>query len=143
MAGLVPRGRRNNMLVNPFGVLDDFFNDNWFTPRNIAGSGFKVDVTEEDDCYIVDAELPGVKKEDVYLELNDGNLLIGVEHKEEATEEDKKFIHRERHYASMQRSLNLGSVKSDGITAKLDDGLLKVRIQKDDSTPKSNRIEID
>ncbi len=91
---------------------------------------------------MVEAELPGVKKEDIHLEIDDGQLLISVEQKDEVVDENKKYLHRERRYSSTQRRLNLGNASPEGVTAKLDDGLLKIRIQKEENKGKPNQIEI-
>ncbi|UOQ45463.1 Hsp20/alpha crystallin family protein [Halobacillus salinarum] len=149
MAGLIPFNNRNRSLRkdvpgNLFNMIDDFFNDSWFPTRNPMLDTFKVDVKETEHQYFVEAELPGVKKEDIHLRLNDGRLTISV-HKEENVEEKDHdtYIHKERRYDSMQRSLYLEDAKSDDVSAKLEDGLLKITVAKEDNPDNSRNIEIE
>lgn len=140
MSKLIPHRRRNNEVSNPFDMFNDFFNDNWY-PFSYNRS-FKLDVAEEKDTYVVEAELPGVDKGNISVEMNDGTLVIGVEQKDEIDESNKKYVHRERRYSSMQRSVYLGNVKPDGITAKMENGILQITVPKDEHASKSNRIDI-
>ncbi len=143
MAGLVPFNR-NGSIMRPRGfynMLDDFFSDSWL-PRNLGFDTFKIDVKEDEKTYTIDAELPGVKKEEVSLALDDGRLCISVEREEKVDDEKENYVHRERRYGSYQRSVYLADANPDGIDAKLEDGLLKVVVQKQDKQSKSGKIEI-
>src|SRR5699024_1062231 len=153
MAGLIPFNNRKNRSVvsaspwNPFNMIDDFFNESPLLSRNLVSDPFKVDVKEMDNEYLVEAEVPGMKKEDIDLSLNDGRLSIAVNRKQEVetNDNDDSYIHRERRYDAMQRTLYLVDVKSDEVSAKLEDGLLKVTVSKDEKQPDNNskRIEIE
>lgn len=140
MADLTPYKR--NKMVSPFGIFDDFWNGNWASFPSMSNH-FRVDVQEEKDRYLVEAELPGIDKENISVELNSGYLLIKTEQKNETNEDSSKYVHRERHCETMQRSIYLGDVKPEGITARLENGLLKISVQKEDSQSKRNRIEIE
>ena len=144
MAGLIPFNRRKNVknLQDPFNMLDDFFNDTWLPGRSLMNDTFKVDVKETEKEYIVEAELPGVKKEEVSLELNEGRLSIGVSRNEQVNEEADNYVHKERRYSSMQRSLYLADAANDGVAAKLEEGILKVTVPKDPKADKKRKIEI-
>jgi len=149
MAGLVPFNR-NRMSVRSSGfedfynMLDDFFNDTWSAPRrSLLSDTFKVDVQENENEYCIDAELPGVKKEDLRLEMNEGRLTISVERGESQSEEHKNYIHRERRYSSMQRSIYLREASPDGISAKLENGVLNILVPKQPKKDNSVRINID
>lgn len=140
MSNLIPH-RKNTGISSPFGMFNDFFNDNWF-PFSQTRS-FKLDVAEEKDNYVVEAELPGIDKSDISVEINDGTLTIGYEQQDETVDEnDKKYVHRERHYSSMQRSIYLGNVKPDNIIAKMENGILRITIPKYVEISKSNRIDV-
>ncbi|KOA18643.1 hypothetical protein CLHOM_29270 [Clostridium homopropionicum DSM 5847] len=70
MAGLVPFNKKKGDLLNTgfkdfYNMLDDFFTDNWPSRRSLERDTFKVDVQEKDNEYLIEAELPGVKKEEV------------------------------------------------------------------------------
>ncbi|WP_010529228.1 Hsp20/alpha crystallin family protein [Lentibacillus jeotgali] len=157
MAGLIPFNRKNRNVVsasprNPFNMIDDFF-DEAFSDfpslrRNLTTDPFKVDVRETDNEYLVEAELPGVKKEDINVNLSDdGRLSIAVNRNEdvESKDEDGNYIHRERRSKAMQRSLYLENAKPDGVSARLEDGLLKINVTKEEQANNDNthRVEIE
>jgi HSP20 family protein len=145
MQRLVPTNR--NRGLRPFGVdgffnmLDDFF-DPWFPGRHLMRDTFRVDVQEKDNEYTVEAEMPGVKKEDVRLELTEGRLLIAVQREDNVEEEKKNYIHRERHFASAQRCLHLPDAKPEGVKAKMDDGVLRITVPKEEKSNSRRRIDI-
>jgi HSP20 family protein len=144
MAGLVPFNRKKTDLINTgfdefYNMLDDFFTDGWPFRRSLIGNTFKVDIQEDNKSYFIAAELPGVKKEEVNIEMNDGRLLISINRDEQTEDERKNYIHKERRYCSMQRSVFLADADNKGINAKLEEGILKIivpKIEKPDNTVK-------
>ncbi|AEG59126.1 Hsp20/alpha crystallin family protein [Desulforamulus ruminis] len=135
MAGLVPFNKRENSLLSTGfegfqNMLDDFFADAWPFTRSLAGDTFKIDVQENEKEYIVEAELPGVKKEEVDVSLNEGRLNITVSKKENVDKKYKNYIHRERRLSSMTRNIFLRDSDSEGIKAKLEEGLLTITVPK-------------
>lgn len=148
MSGLIPFNRRRNDLMSAgFGdfqnMLDDFFSDTWPARRSLASDTFKLDVQDMGDSYLVEAEMPGVSKEDVKISADDGKLRISVEKKEENEETSKNYIHRERRFCSMYRNIFLTDMDSEGIRAKLDEGVLKIEVQKKKLQDVSKFIEIE
>ena len=146
MAGLVPFNRGGSYLTPKgtrgfYNMLDDFFSDSFF-PRNLIFDTFKVDVKEDEKAYKIEAELPGVNKEDISLSLNEGRLNISVRREEKVNEEKENYVHRERRYGSCERSIYLGEADPNAIEAKLEDGLLKVTVQKQDKAEGTKNIEI-
>ncbi len=101
-----------------------------------------MDVRDNENEYIVEAELPGVEKEEISLEFNDGRMTISVNRKEEIKEEKNNYIHRERRQSSMNRSVYLNDAKDEGIKASLENGLLRIVVPKKEDRKKSRRIEI-
>lgn len=132
MSGLVPFNKRNLIpSADDFNnLIEDFFNDRSFPMRSLSQDTFKMDVSEDETSYTVDAEMPGIKKDEIDLSINDGYLTISVEREETDENEDKKMLHRERRYTSMKRSLYLNNAAEDDISAKLEDGILKLTIPK-------------
>ncbi|MDD4797047.1 MAG: Hsp20/alpha crystallin family protein, partial [Eubacteriales bacterium] len=129
MAGLVPFNRKSNALSTNFddmyrNMLDDFFALDWPLRRGLAADTFKVDVREDDTAYTVEAELPGVKKEDIDIQMDDGRLRIAVNSAQETEQRDKNYIHKERRYASMSRHIYLENAQAQDVKAKLADGVL-------------------
>lgn len=146
MAGLVPFNRkRADILSTGFdsfqNMLDDFFTDSWPFRRSLMADTFKVDVQDDRTEYLIEAELPGVKKEDISIALNEGRLNISVNKDETVEEKDKNYIHRERRYTSMSRNIMLGDADAANIKAKLDNGVLCITVPK--KTKPDNSVIID
>ena len=95
----------------------------------------KTDVRELEDGYEVDVDLPGFKKEEIHLELQNGYLTISTEKTLENKEEQKgKVIRQERYSGAMQRSFYVGKlVTEEDIQAKFEDGVLRVTVPKKDA----------
>ena len=148
MSGFIPFNRKNNNLARTgagyedfYNMLDDFFTDGVLPGRNLLRDTFKIDILEKDAEYIVEAELPGFRKEEIDLNIEDENLCITVNRSEEASK-GKNFIHRERRATSMNRRVRLAGAKLDQITAKLNDGVLVITIPKDIKTMSTRKINI-
>jgi HSP20 family protein len=103
-----------------------------------------VDISEDDKEYAVKAELPEVKKEDVKVNVENGVLTITGERKFEKEEKNKKYHRIERTYGNFTRSFTLpDAVKADKVSAEFKDGVLHVRLPKDESAkPKSVEIKV-
>lgn len=145
MANMVPFGGKNRGLIGSddfYNMIDNFFSEPWFMGR-YGRDTFKVDVQQKENEYLVEAELPGVSREQVNIELIDGNLQISVKQEANVNEENKDYIHRERRYSSMSRSIYLADATQEGIRAKLDNGVLKVAVPRQKKTDNSRRIEIE
>jgi len=160
MRRLIPFNKKNreeNILTagpkRAFNMIDDFFdealNELPFSKRNLITHSFKIDVKETSNEYLIEAELPGVQKEEINLSLNDdGKLTIAVDREEnvDETDEDNNYIHKERHYSSMERSLYLADANPEGeVQARLEDGLLNIRVPKIEQEPvnEGRKIEIE
>lgn len=151
MAGLIPFNRRNNNSLARTGtgfedfynMLDDFFSDGLIPGRSLLRDTFKLDIVEKEGEYLVEAELPGVSKDEIDLSIDEENLCISVNRTEETNNDSKNFIHRERKSSSMSRRVRLAGAKLDEITAKLDDGVLVVTIPKDVKANSSRKIDIE
>ena len=136
-----------NSIHNLFGSLweDDFFNP---LPRNASEmvSPFAADIYEKDGAYVIKADMPGVDKKDVSIDLNDGVLTITarkVEEKEtkegnaESEDSKVKIYRRERFSGTFKRSFTLSDqINQEGIEAGMKDGVLEVTL------PHSEKKEI-
>jgi len=144
MAGLIPFNRKRNELTpsSLFNMMDDFFDDRWPFTRNLVNDTFKVDVKEADDAYTIEAELPGIKKEEIRLALNDDRLTICVKRSEDVSKDTENYIHRERRSSSMQRAIYLADAHYEGAEAKLDEGILQITVPKLAKPSSSKEIEI-
>jgi HSP20 family protein len=134
----------------PFGgfgslrsVFNDLFdgNDHLMQPSKSRWHP-AMDVLESKDSYLVRAELPGMKKEDIKVEVKDGVLTLSGESKTEKPAEGVEYRHVERVASKFWRSLSLPeTVKQDGIEATYKDGILEIRVPKAEEA-KLRQIEI-
>jgi len=101
-----------------------------------------VDITEDDREYLIKAELPEVKKEDVKVTVENGVLTITGERKFEKEEKGKKYHRIERAYGNFIRSFTLpDDADANKVSAEFKDGVLSVRVSKSD-TAKPKQIEV-
>ena len=127
-------------------VLNRFFDDELLAklaadnPWSIA-----LDVVEEKEQYLLKADLPGVKKEDIKVSLEDNILSITAERKADAETHDKQVHRIERTYGWYQRTLNLGAqVDAAKIKANYKDGVLELTVPKSElAKPKSIDVHVD
>ncbi len=137
MFGLVPfEKRRNQLQTRDPGLFDidrvfeNFFNDSVFPTMYSRSGMMKVDISEEDDRYILEADLPGIRKEQVSVELEDDRLTISVNYEDEEEEKSKNYVRRERRVCSMVRSFNAADVDGEAIEAAMTDGVLRLVLPK-------------
>jgi HSP20 family protein len=128
---------------DPFGEVDTLFNR--LVPSSFAhlprltveGNGRKLewapsaDISETDKEYVIRAELPAVKKEDVQVTLDDGMITIKGERKQQREDKNEKFHRVESFYGSFERRFSLPeNVNADTIRCESKDGILTVHIPK-------------
>ncbi|WP_395736850.1 Hsp20/alpha crystallin family protein [Prosthecobacter sp.] len=103
-----------------------------------------VDISEDSNEYLVKAELPELKKEEVKVSVENGELTISGERKSEKEEKGKKFHRIERSYGSFLRSFTLPDcVNGDKVSAEFKDGVLSVHLPKDEKAkPKSIEVKV-
>lgn len=119
--------RRNNEFDNLFSLMDRMFIDE---PKREFVRGFKVDIQDQEDSYVFEADLPGINKEDITVDYKDKQLILKVEVKEEEENKDVKYIRRERYTSSMKRVFSVKDIQKDAITAKFENGVLTVTAPK-------------
>jgi len=132
------------------GLFDDVFGDLtrgfWLKPIPMPGDGelkMKVDVKEDEKSYTIKAEVPGVKKEDIQVDVNANQVSIRAEVKQEKEEKKgEKVLHSERYYGMVSRSMQLPSdVDSQAAKAEYKDGVLNLVLPKKTSA-QSKRLAI-
>jgi HSP20 family protein len=103
-----------------------------------------VDIVESKDAYLIRAELPGMKREDFNLEVNDGTLTLSGERKSEALTDGVEYHRSERVTGKFSRSFYLPrTVKQDGIQASYQDGILEIQVPKvEEAKPKQIAISV-
>lgn len=145
MFELIPFDRRGSRVsaYDPFRMLDDMERSFFSGNSHPAMSSFRTDVTDTGDAFVLDAELPGFKKEDIKIDVENDCLTITAERKADEEEKQKNFIKRERFYGSFSRSFDVSGVNVDGIEAAYNDGILKLTMPKKvETVPPTRRLEI-
>lgn len=140
----------NALTTRNTGLFDDFFRE--FAPgffvRPLHGdrlpSQIKLDVKEADGAFKVEAEIPGVKKEDIQVSI-DGDMVslhAEVQQADSKTEEGK-FVHSERYYGAVSRSFQLpAEVDESKATARYENGVLTLTLPRKEGV-RSRRITIE
>lgn len=137
----------------PFEGVEKRFEDFLRRPFSLAGPAWwpglkevggeiapSIDIFEEGDDVVVKAELPGMKKEDIEVELTGDAITISGEKKEEQKVERKGYYRHERSYGSFARSFTLPSeVRADEAKAEFKDGVLEIRVPKTEEAKKKVR----
>ncbi|HTR80803.1 MAG TPA: Hsp20/alpha crystallin family protein [Bacteroidota bacterium] len=125
-------------------VFGDFFRGDLFDGGSFLSGQWTpaVDLEETDDSYVVRAELPGIKKDEVKITLNDGVVTVSGEKRNEVEKKEGNYHRVERSYGAFERSFTLpGAVKSDEIEAKYADGVLTITLPKTEEA-KEKIIEV-
>jgi len=112
------------------GLLGRFFGD-WDWPALAHTHWPALDVAENENSYVVKAEVPGCKADDIDISVHGNVLTLSGEKKEEQEKKEKGYYHVERSYGSFRRDVNLGSdVDTEKIEAACKDGVLTVTLPK-------------
>lgn len=121
---------------SPFeNLFDDMSRGFWLKPISVPGGEelkIKLDVKEDEKAFTVHADIPGVKKDDIHVEVNGDQISIRAEVRREKEEKkDEKVLHSERYYGMVGRSFSLPSeVDEKGTVAKYKDGVLDLTLPK-------------
>ena len=104
----------------------------------------KVDIYETDNAYVLNAELPGLTKDQIDIDVNDSTLTLKGEKKFEEKVEKDSYVRVERSYGNFSRSFVLSDdVSPEGITANYKEGVLEVTLpKKEEAQPKEIKVEI-
>ena len=121
-------------VYNPFPMepSDDFFSGFFRPIRSDEAPQIRVDVSEKDDAFVVKADIPGIRKEDIDVNVNGNSLTISAELKKEKDEKKEgKVLRSERYYGVTTRSMSFGSdVDAAGAKAKYENGVLELTLPK-------------
>ncbi len=131
--------RRSLMNLNR-GFFNDTF-DNFFS----NSEDFSVDIKEKEDAYTLEADLPGLTKEDIQLDYTNNVLSISAhqETNKEEKDDEGNYIRRERSSRSYSRQFLIKNVDEDAIKASFENGVLTVDLpKKEEDTPETKKIEI-
>jgi HSP20 family protein len=128
--------------VDFYNMMDDFFNGIMPGTKGMKADTFKLDVKDQGSSFLVEAEMPGIKKDEIQIEYQDDHLIISVSQSEEINEEKPNYIHRERRSSAMQRSIYMRDINPEKVEAELVDGVLKIVLPKNQPPEKKQPIKI-
>ena len=132
MFGLIPfrMTRGNNTTISSLtDLFDNFFNDD-FTAAFNGSNDIKADVRETNEAYLVEAELPGVNKEDLRLDYDNNYLTISAMKNETFEDRQDNYLRQERHYRQIARSFYFDNVDKTQIQARFQNGVLDIILPK-------------
>jgi HSP20 family protein len=144
MSSLIPYSRgRNRSALTPFQMMrsfleEPFFNDFGIVPFSWSG-GIRADVKDAGNEFLVEADMPGISKDKINLDVHDGVLTISANEESEQKEEKNDYICRERRWGHVSRSFSLDNVNEKEIKAEYKDGVLFVHLPKAEEEKKSSR----
>jgi len=128
-----PRRDLFNWPVRMNRLFEDFFHPTVFSGEDTALWNWQpnADIYETDDHFVVTADLPGVDKKDISVDVKDRVLILSGERSSEKEEKDKHYHHKERIYGKFERSFTLpADVDPEKVKAEYKDGILKIEIPK-------------
>lgn len=144
----LPSERTTNPLVSFRNEMNEFFDRftrEFFTDSERDSFIPRVEVRDTGSSYILSAELPGLKEDDIDISLRDNTLVIEGEKKNESKKEGKGFYRSEFSYGSFYRAIPLASdVNAESVSATYKDGLLKITLDKvaEAESSKTKKISI-
>ncbi len=137
---MIPYTNRNSSSLMD---LFDEFERSVFGESGRRLPAFSTDIRDEGDHYILEAELPGFRKEDIDLDVKDGYLTISASRQEANETKRDNYLCRERRSGSFSRSFNLDGIQEEGITAFYHNGVLELTLPKrQEVLPQSRKIAI-
>ena len=120
---------------DPFNDIEDIFKGFWLKPMRLEGEtklSMKMDVSENDNAYMVRADIPGVKKEDIKVSIDGNQISIRAEVKKEKEEtKGERVLKSERYYGEVSRTFAMSQdVDEKDATARYKDGVLELTLPK-------------
>lgn len=143
MSSMVPYDRFGRGLRRSF-PFDNFFDDFFTSPlvSSPSDAAFKMNVEDAGEAYVISAHLAGVTRDEIDVELNEGRLSITVDKKETEEEKGKNYLHKETREWSATRGVYLKDAAVEGLSAKLEDGVLTVNVPKQVEKANVTKIHI-
>ncbi len=143
MFEMMPFNRNHGVdLYHPFRDLEEMERSMF---ANSGLSAFRTDIRDTGDAYVLEADLPGMKKEDIHIDIDGDRLSISAERNAVKEEKDENggYIRCERSYGSFSRSFDISAVRAEDITAAYDNGVLTLTMPKrEKAVPTTRRLEI-
>lgn len=126
MANMMPYDRRGHNLWNGLDNFERMFFDGFAA----QSTPFRTDIVDMGDHYLLSAEMPGVDKSDLNVELHGDNLLITAKSNYESNVEEKNYVRKERRTGTYSRSFDVSGIDAENIKAAYENGVLEVTLPK-------------
>ena len=137
MFELTPYSTRRSVM-DPFNFFNDFFG------TNNAPMELRTDISDKGDAFVLEADLPGFKKDDIKIDLENDRLTIKAERHSEHEDNRNGYVRRERHFGSFERSFDVSGIDTSSIRANYTDGVLTLTLPKrPELVPDNRSIAID
>ncbi|MBR5093680.1 MAG: Hsp20/alpha crystallin family protein [Oscillospiraceae bacterium] len=132
---------RHVSVYDPFRAFDEM-QRNFFNEQHPV-LGFRTDVSDNGEAYKLEAELPGFKKEDIHIDVEDDCLTISVERKQTKDDKNVNYVKRELILGTFRRSFDVSGIEVDKIQAAYQDGILTLTLPKKvEVKPACRKLEI-
>ena len=132
MFELTPYSTRRSMM-DPFNFFSDFFG------TNNAPMELRTDITDKGDAFVLEADLPGFKKDDIMIDLENDRLTLKAERHSEHEAAKNGYVRRERSFGSFERSFDVSGIDTASIKANYTDGVLTLTLPKRPELVPDNR----
>ena len=120
-------------MMDPFNFFSDFFG------TNNAPMELSTDITDKGDSFVLEADLPGFKKDDIKIDLENDRLTIKAERHSNTETTKNGYVRRERSFGSFERSFDVSGIDTAGIKANYTDGVLTLTLPKRPELVPDNR----
>ncbi len=125
---------------DPLKMFENVFSETMTPFFSSMAPSFRVDVSEDENNIYIDADMPGVKKEDVKISMDEDVLTISAERSHEEEEKKKDYHRIERSYGSMSRSFTVGdNISAEEVDAVYDNGVLHITLPKKEPVEKPKK----
>lgn len=138
MFTLIPYRRYAGNLSRQRGSLfDDQFFRSFMNMTDMFGgnAGFRVDIREQGDSYLLQAELPGLQEDKIKLSIDNDMLTVSADFESEQKSDQTQYAYCERRSGHVERSFSLEGIDQDGISAEYVNGVLEVKLPKEKPLP--------
>ncbi|MEY8745932.1 Hsp20/alpha crystallin family protein [Paenibacillus tundrae] len=140
------RKRNEDLFGHMLKSFNDMFDHPWVSPLATSNQPFRTDIREEENKYLIEADLPGIAKQDIDIQVQGNELIIRAKRHEfqEHKDDSNRIIRQERRSGEFLRRFYVERIDEENIKARLEDGVLKLEVPKRSGEEHNHkRIQID
>ncbi len=143
MFALTPFRRRS--LAGEYDPFREFENLERRFLWSSSVSDFRIDISEREDLYVLEADLPGFSKEDIHIDLEGNYMTVRAERTAPKTDEanEGRYLRSERVFGTVERTFELSGVDTEGLQASYENGVLSVKMPKKAVNSKKKTLSIE